>query len=265
MSAISGTLKLIRKSPFAAVLAGLLLAAALTVSVSPAFDLMGIHKRSRDESTALIPPPQSPELLSFGYAETMADSLWVRVIQDLDACATLARETGSIASAAAPPAPLDPTERWRVPARCENGWSWQMFDAITKLAPEFRSAYRYGSISLSILADDRLGAEALLKRGLERFPDDLDLLMTAGYHALVEMNKPTEAADYLVRAGKLGGPPWVFSLAARLHEREGREGLAYSILKAAESQLDPEDQSEAAKRVRQRLKDLEEQRRQSTN
>src|SRR5665213_1231340 len=98
----------------------------------------------------LSPPPEHLELFHFGFRESMADSLWLRWIQDNDTCQTY--------KGAAPSRPIAeiPNGGFANPRNriCDNSWSFKMLDAVSKLAPRFEMTYLVGGITLSVLVED---------------------------------------------------------------------------------------------------------------
>ena len=99
-------------------------------------------KVDRIEGTRPIPPPENLQHFTFGYNENFADSLWIRLIQDIDHC-----DTASILLKS---------------SLCENvkfGWSYQMLNVITTITPMFRMPYNHGATVLSVTVQDRDGAK----------------------------------------------------------------------------------------------------------
>ena len=170
------------------------------------------------------PPPAESIYLTFGYPELFADSLWIRVVQDFGYCEN--RDSQKKVSS---------YEYARVVKRdehlhCEKGWVYQMIDRVTDLDPKFRVAYDAGGTMLSLLGDDKKGAQLIFSKGLQHFPNDWNILYRAGYHQLFEMKNNERAAAYMNRAAKGGGPAWLSQLAARLYTKEGKAELGRSVL-----------------------------------
>jgi hypothetical protein len=200
-------------------LAGLIVGVALIYANSA-----DSHSGPGSASTrrSFVYPPKEIAHVTFGYGESMADSLWIRVIQDIDVCDQSDRELGL-------PALLQPEGQIQ-DSRCKNGWVFAMFDAITELAPRFLAAHKVGATLLSVLVDDRTGAKALFDKGLARFPNDAMLAFQASYHYLFEIRDKKRAAELLVQAGRNGFPAWVFAAAANLQLQEGQAAIAKTIL-----------------------------------
>jgi tetratricopeptide (TPR) repeat protein len=203
----------------------------------------GTHRKPVE--AAFLAPPKDLKYFSFGYNENIADSLWLRLIQDLDHCDTSHVDLES-----------SPEAKTSVPL-CENvdrGWVFHMLDGITEIAPKFRSPYAYGTVVLSVLVHDVEGARELFDRAVVQFPEDWTMQYKAAYHYLYEIKDQEKAAKLLTRAGKNGAPPWVFSLAAKLYSKENQKQLARSIL---QGEIDEQPDGPYADRFRMRLKEIE--------
>lgn len=156
----------------------------------------------------LIAPPQGIERFAFGYEEVSADLLWIRTLQDFDYC-----------------------EKPISAGVCiNNSWLFQMLDAVTNLAPQFRIPYAAGGLALTVLIGDVEGAKKIFDKGVTAFPHDWPILYRASYHYLYEVKDKKRAAELLIQAGQNGAPPWVFSLAGRLYSDSGHMDLAESLL-----------------------------------
>lgn len=156
----------------------------------------------------LISPPPMIHRMSFGYAEAIADSLWIRSLQDFDYCDQQIAE--------------------RV---CKNNsWLYKMIDAITELSPKFRIAYAAGALALTVIITDVDGATKIFEKGVKEFPNDWPILYRAAYHYMYEVKDNKRAAELLIQAGQNGAPTWVFTLAGRLYSDAGHLELAESLL-----------------------------------
>ncbi|PIS10220.1 MAG: hypothetical protein COT73_10555 [Bdellovibrio sp. CG10_big_fil_rev_8_21_14_0_10_47_8] len=181
------------------------------------------------EKRALIAPPPQLEYFSFGFQMPIADSLWIRAIQDMDYCEAKGEE-----------------------GHCRNNsWLYQTLDTISRLAPDFYQTYSIGGVALSILVSDVEGGAKILEKGTRVFPKKQRLLYLAGYHALYEEKDKKKAAYYYQKCAENGGTPWIYSLAAGLYDETGERELALKIYEGLKDQ----DISEALlERVREKLK-----------
>lgn len=164
-----------------------------------------------------LAPPQVQHL-TFGHREQVADSLWLRAVQDFDYCEQeIAKQT------------------------CRStGWLFRMLDLVTDLAPDFRMPYATGGLALTVLVNDFQGASRIFDKGVARFPKDWPLLSRAAYHALYEEKDKAKAARLLEQAGKAGGPPWYYLLAARLSSDEGNVAFVESLIAGLEAEAAPD-------------------------
>ncbi|KYG61738.1 hypothetical protein AZI86_18610 [Bdellovibrio bacteriovorus] len=138
----------------------------------------------------------------------IADSLWIRAIQDFDYC-----------------------EQEVAKRVCKNNsWLYRMLDAVTDLSPGFRMPYAVGGLALTIIISDIDGATKFLEKGVRAYPTDWPILYRAAYHHLYETKDKSRAAELLIKAGNNGAPPWVYSLAGRLYSDAGYLDLAEKLL-----------------------------------
>jgi hypothetical protein len=180
----------------------------------------------------LIPPPPHIERFAFGYQEVIADTLWIRALQDFDYCdAQIAKNV------------------------CRNNsWLFQMLDSITNLSPHFRVAYAAGALALTVIITDIDGATKIFDKGVIAYPNDWPLLYRAAYHYLYEVNDKKRAAELLIAAGKNGAPSWVFSLAGRLYSDSGKLDLANALL---EQMIREKQDPSIIDRVRKKIESIE--------
>jgi len=188
-----------------------------------------------------IPPPPNIERFSFGYAETASDTLWVRILQDIDVCENapdgVAHRAGEVSTG----------------PKCNKGWVFQMLNAITNLTPQWRLPYVTGGVILSVLVDDIEGATILFDKALARFPNDYNLNYHAAYHFLWEVKSPEKAAPLLLKAAQNGGPAWMYSLAGKLYSESGKLDLAIQVM---EDGLKSSRSDRTASRIEARLAEL---------
>ena len=205
----------------------------------------------------LMSPPELIKHMTLGYDESIADSLWIRTIQDFDVCEQKGKSALPTYTDANPP-PKDQPAITQREARCKKGWVFRMLNAITEVAPRFVAPWLNGVITLSVVGDDREGAAVLFEKGMPYMRENWMYTYRAAYHFLVELNQPKRASELLLEAGKHGAPYWVNLLAARLMTKEGQIELAESVLRErAENHEDPAQREVFAKRlaeVREQIK-----------
>jgi len=188
------------------------------------------------EKKYLAPPPEHLEYFAFGFNESMADSLWLRWIQDSDYCQTYLSPMEKLDNKVdikADPLLLNPRNKI-----CDNSWAFKMLDAVTRLAPKFLIAYLAGGIALSVMVEDYIGASAIFERGLQNYPDHWNLNYRAAYHYLYDRADIPRAAQLLMHAADTGGPVWLRSLASRLYDRLGQLQLGIATLEAYRKTID---------------------------
>lgn len=180
----------------------------------------------------LIPPPPYIERFSFGYQEVLADTLWIRALQDFDYCES--KITQKVCR--------------------NNSWLFHMLDAITNLSPNFRIPYAAGALALTVIITDIDGATTIFDKGVKAFPSDWPILYRAAYHYLYEVNDKKRAAELLIEAGKNGAPPWVYSLAGRLYSDSGKIDVARVLL---QQMIDEKQDPAVIERLRTKIESME--------
>ena len=203
--------------------------------------------RTARRKAYLNPPPEHLELFTFGFRESLADGVWLRWIQDGDACQTYA-------GVEAAPVSVDPAvaDDFRNPRTkiCDNSWSFKMLDAVSTIAPRFKMPYLAGTMTLAVLVEDYAGATRLFEKALVAYPDDWQILYRAGYHYLFDVRDLPRAADLMKRAADAGAPYWVHLLSARLYTRAGQANLGIATLVAYMKTVeDPERRKLIEKRI----------------
>ena len=185
-----------------------------------------VEKNQRE----LVAPPQGLEHFSFGFRYVMADSFWIRAIQDFDYCEQPIKKN-----------------------LCRGkGWLYQTLDVTTNLDPDFRMAYSAGAVALSVIISDIEGASRLFDKAVGHFPNDWQILYKAAYQALYEENDKVKAASLMVRAAKNGSPDWVYQLAGRLYTQAGQREMAEHLLQEIQAMGVAED---VQAQLRQRLQE----------
>ncbi len=181
---------------------------------------------SATDYEVFVPPPKELVYFTFGFNGAIASMLWLRLLQDMDICDQTDNE-----KSLNPSINVDRILEYDLSkSRCDEGWVYTMIDRITDLSPNFLYAYYHGGLVLSVLVDDRLGAKKIFDKGLSVYPDDYQLVYSAAYHYLFEMQDAARAAELLAHTHKLGGPDWVLSLAANLYNKTNQKTLGILIL-----------------------------------
>lgn len=197
-----------------------------------------------------VAPIKSMGLFTFGYHSVISSLMWVRILQDIDVC-DQAEEKQVLPDFQSQDILTEVLDRKLPEAKCNEGWVYQMLDVITELTPDFYGAYLDGATMLSVVVDDRKGAQKLFAKAVVDFPDDWQILYRAAYHELFEMQNSDRAAKLLRLAGERGAPSWVYALSARIYSKLGQAAFAKTIL---ESVLRRKSKGQAIQRVRSQLK-----------
>lgn len=131
----------------------------------------------------------------------------------------------------------------------EQRWLSRYLSTVVELDPHFQVMYERGATMLvyngrSMNADAFLEANALLRRGLERFPHDWRLWYQLGFNELFELPKVVPKDDPRIARWSASGtealrratldpqaPAWLANLVARRMTDEGRRDLAIEHLK----------------------------------
>lgn len=98
-----------------------------------------------------------------------------------------------------------------------NSWMFLRFKSIIQIDPQFLRAYQFGGKYLDIVKDDLEGARYIFKKGLDKFPNDYDLLFNYGFLLAFELNEYAEAVTIYKRVLKSSmAPEYIKSLIPKL-------------------------------------------------
>jgi hypothetical protein len=168
------------------------------------------------EDVYYLPSPDVLPLLSFGYREALADLLWTRALVYIG-------------------------EEMRAGATA--GHVFDYADALLSLDPDFRAVYHWVATAglyrpMGVTPDDIDRTLEIMRRGLERFPEDGELAWSLGATLAFELppllDDPeardaarSEGADFLAIATRLGAAPrWAVLSNATILARVGRNEAA---------------------------------------
>ncbi len=107
-------------------------------------------------------------------------------------------------------------------------WIYRDLDAITEIDPDFYPAYEHGGIFLSVITEDKRGAEQIMLKGTRVFPDRWRIRAFLGYHYQFELNEPEKAAEQYLAGAKLPGASFLLGLMASSYIKK-TEGADQSI------------------------------------
>ena len=170
------------------------------------------------DKTDYLAPPIELKYISGGLNSQLADSFWMRSIQDTEYC-----------------------ERPLNSQQCANkSWFFSVVNLTVELDPQFSEAYYYGGLSLTTLIKDMEGASIIFDKGVKNFSREWPLLYAAAYHALFEEKNKLKASKLYLAAANYGAPEWVRLSAGKLAAEAGAEDAATEILQhLIESESDP--------------------------
>lgn len=180
-----------------------------------------------------LPPPKAIQHFTSGLKIAIADSLWLRALQDFDYCNDKINERDCVG----------------------QSWLFQVLDLATTLDPKFEPVmYQTGGLALTVIISDYAGASIYFDRGVEQYPNDWQLNYAAAYHVLYEEKNKAKAAKLYLAAADNGAPPWVRVMAGRLGYEGGDKVFAEQVLQQMIDTNQDEKLIEVLKRRLSKLK-----------
>jgi len=128
-----------------------------------------------------------------------------------------------------------------------------LFDVITRVDPQFRSAYVFGALVLEEETRALERSRTLFARGMRANPDDWMIAFQRGFLEYLRGDAATGSLQMVWAARLPGAPPYVARLAAHACGKTGRREMAIRIWQ--EIALHSEDPAIQALAL-QRLRDL---------
>lgn len=172
-------------------------------------------------------PADILRLSSFGYGRATSSLLWLRFLQQT------------------PPRKVEPDQL---------SWVYYDLDAVSELDPDFYPAYEHGGIFLSVITEDKRGAERIFLKGIKQFPDRWRIRAYLAYHYLWELGEPEKAAaQYLAAADLPGASPIMKVAAASALAKRGDKSAALALLRRV---LDGTEDPVARARILDKMKKL---------
>lgn len=228
------------KARYLPLAAGLL--AALATSVAHQTLIERRAEFPQDEDLLYLPPPDDLLSMSLGYREALADLIWIRAV--VFAGSELVGE--------------------------HFMWVGDYLEAINYLAPTFKRPYSWGG-KITIYTGKTPGrenidvAERILREGLERFPEDHEMLFSLGMILRIERTPArgytpeeiaageAESVALIRKAAAFGAPALVRQLAASFIDEDADQELKISFL---EEQLLTTENERHKRYLRDRLEQL---------
>lgn len=125
--------------------------------------------------------------MTFGYSRAAGVLLWLRFLQQT------------------PPRKVE---------KDQVSWIYRDLEALTTIDPEFYPAYEHGGIFLSVITEDKRGAEQIMLKGARVFPDRWRIRAYLGYHYQYELGEHEKAAEQYRLGASLPGAPYILALIA---------------------------------------------------
>jgi hypothetical protein len=165
-----------------------------------------------------VAPPLEVIHLAAGFRIQMADSAWLRSVQDTEYCEKTLENNKCVG----------------------QSWFFNIINLVVELDPLFSEAYYYGGLSLTVFIHDVAGASIIFDKATQQFKYEWPILYLAAYHALFEEKDKLKASRLYLAAADNGAPAWVRLSAGKLAASGGDEAAAKEILEQlVKTEADP--------------------------
>ncbi len=167
--------------------------------------------------------------MTFGYSRAAGTLLWLRFLQQT------------------PPRKIE---------KNQVSWIYRDLDALAEIDPDFYPVYEHGGIFLSVITEDKRGAEQIMLKGARHFPERWRIRAYLGYHYQIELNEPEKAAEQYIIGSKLPGAPYLLGVIASsyINKIQGKEQSIRFVEGMIKDATDPM----VLKRLKDKLKKLKE-------
>ncbi len=143
--------------------------------------------------------------LALGYNQVLADVLWIRTVHYFGSHYMTDKE---------------------------YPWLYHMLTLIIDLDPKFNFPYYFGGIVLSVEADQKDRANAILARGMEAYPEKWEYPFYIGFNHYYHEGNPAAAIPYIEKAAALPrAPAFVQSLVGTLYLKTGKKETALKFFR----------------------------------
>ena len=109
--------------------------------------------KSNQKTHKVLIPDKYARLISIGHKELLSSILWIDIIQN----STITKD--------------------------ESLFEYNRADVISSLSPLFYQNYKFNSLTISIVKDQFHNSNKLIRKGLQYFPIDYDLLFQHGFNS----------------------------------------------------------------------------------
>ena len=159
---------------------------------------------TRAEELSYLPNGKYLRVAALGYAQVVADLLWLKVVQHYGDGA-------------------ETTEGFQ--------WAYHAVDVLTDVDPTFAFAYQATGVMLTVWGHLPHESAAILAKGVRNNPHVWELPFFLAYDYYYELRQPKAAAEYLRMAAALpNAPEYLPKLAARMMVESGETGAALEFL-----------------------------------
>jgi tetratricopeptide (TPR) repeat protein len=191
------------------------------------------NRPEEQKRSEYLPPPVAVKYLSVGLSYQLADSLWLRALQDFDYCEIKTNEKECKA----------------------KSWLFQTLNLATEIDPKLQpTMYSSAGLALTVIISDYVGASIIFDKAVRQYPKNWNIAYTAAYHALYEEKNKAKAARLYEKAAQNGAPSWIYSLAGRVALDNGDEAYSRQIL---EGMIVTNQDEKIIKRLKDKIAEIE--------
>lgn len=173
--------------------------------------------------------PETLKFMSFGYDRAISGLLWLRFLQ------------------------YTPPEKV---AKGQLSWIYRDLHSVSALDPEFYPVYEHGGIFLSVITEDKEGAEQIFLKGIQQFPLRWRIRAYLAYHYQFEMSNSTKASEQYYIGSTLPGAPYILKVLASNYLK-AKEGTTVAVDFLEDMLRDTKDPL-ARKKIQQKIEKLQE-------
>jgi len=180
----------------------LLVSLAVFFFLAQVFAQKSLHRYPENPRETFLYLPSGDYLkpLSLGYHQVIADVLWIQTVNYFGSHFMTDKE---------------------------YPWLYHMLSLIIDLDPRFDFPYYFGGIVLSMEADQKERANAILARGMEAYPEKWEYPFYIGFNHYYHEGNLAEAFPFIEKAAALpNAPAFVESLVGTLYLKTGKKETA---------------------------------------
>jgi hypothetical protein len=205
----------------------LLLVAALAAQAAVQRSFESAWRRKPIEQLLYLPSGRHLKALTVGFSNLAADVLWIKAIGYFGGHALTDHD---------------------------YPWLYHILDQVTTLDPMFSYPYLFGGLTLGVEAESGAQSNALLGKGMTRYPGDWRYPFYIGFNSFYLQRDPERAAEFMRYAASLPGTPeYLPHLAASLIAESGRLDAAVRFL---QTMADGAREPWVREKIRRKIEDL---------